>query len=182
VDASDNIYLTGLAESFGEGGRDVFLIKLNSSGTLLWQRVWGKEGNQRGYAVALAPNGEVHVIGTADGFGTIRSLIHLTYSAVGALLSQQAWTATDETWGIGAAFDEDLLIAGLSPDAAGGWVEVDGTPNVPAGTVNAVTGTEGTLSQQDAAASADESSPTGTLDTGGGGNDGLVMRLGPDET
>ena len=41
IDGSGNVFITGGTSSYGAGGGDVFLLKYNSSGDLLWFKTWG---------------------------------------------------------------------------------------------------------------------------------------------
>ncbi|AUX41573.1 uncharacterized protein SOCE26_029940 [Sorangium cellulosum] len=75
-DAMGNYYVTGSFEGtadFGAGpltsagGQDVFLLKLDPSGALLWSKRFGTPFNEIGWAVAVDGNGDVLFAGTYDG-------------------------------------------------------------------------------------------------------------------
>jgi hypothetical protein len=84
VDASGNIYMAGYFNSptinFGTstltnvGGNDVFLVKYNSSGSVLWARSGGGNGHDAATSVAVDNSGNVYITGyykSAEiGFGT----------------------------------------------------------------------------------------------------------------
>ena len=54
LDNSGNIYITGSNQNhYYLTGRDYFLMKLDSSGTLNWSCIWGSEYNDFGYALEL---------------------------------------------------------------------------------------------------------------------------------
>ena len=67
LDSSDDIYITGVTQSFGGTGHALFLVKFDSFGDLLWQRTRG--GNDTagcGYNVALDSLGDVYVVGITE--------------------------------------------------------------------------------------------------------------------
>lgn len=82
-DASGNIYLTGWFQGTVDfdpgtgtvnmtaaGAYDIFVVKLDPSGTLLWAKKLGGTGNDIGYAIVVDASGNVYTtgsfIGTAD--------------------------------------------------------------------------------------------------------------------
>ncbi len=68
TDSFGNIFITGEMEGeidgqSSQGGIDVFLAKVSSSGTLVWTRMWGTESEDMGLSVARAPAGHLYVTG-----------------------------------------------------------------------------------------------------------------------
>jgi hypothetical protein len=103
----------------------------------------------------------------------------LRLTATGALTSQNVFIGTGNTWGSSGYVDSSnvFYLLGMSPDANGTWWASDGVDSTPTGTV-----TDLTFGFADAAIppvdfAGAESSPTGTIDIGGGAYDSLVMRL-----
>ena len=90
VDSSGNVYTTGVFRDTADfdpgagttnltsnGGTDVFVSKLDSSGDLVWAKSFGGTNNEYGFSVAVDSSGNVHTTGyfnnTADfdpGAGT----------------------------------------------------------------------------------------------------------------
>ncbi|MBK6522010.1 MAG: SBBP repeat-containing protein [Sphingobacteriaceae bacterium] len=85
VDALGNVYITGAFASstisFGTStltnagaGNDVFIVKLNSSGTEVWAKSAGGSSSDRGYGITVDPSGNVFTTGafmsTTINFGT----------------------------------------------------------------------------------------------------------------
>jgi len=58
--------VTGETKSFGEGQSDVYLLKLNSNGTLAWSKVFGTSGNDIGYSVKQILGGGYIITGYTE--------------------------------------------------------------------------------------------------------------------
>ncbi|TFF89387.1 MAG: hypothetical protein EU549_00795 [Promethearchaeota archaeon] len=65
VDYSGNIYIVGSTDSFG-ANRDVWLLKYNSCGGLVWDKNWNGVFNDDdwGYGITLDHDGNVYIAGT----------------------------------------------------------------------------------------------------------------------
>jgi Tfp pilus assembly protein PilZ len=72
VDSSDNFYVTGFFSStvdFGSGditsagSYDIFVLKLNSSGTFQWVNTFGGTGGDRGIDIAIDSSDNVYITG-----------------------------------------------------------------------------------------------------------------------
>ena len=63
--------VTGFTESFGAGGRDLFVLKLDGSGDVTWMKTYGTSGNDVSYANGLEnKDGSYMVAGATNSFGT----------------------------------------------------------------------------------------------------------------
>lgn len=61
---SDSCYiLTGITNSFGEGGKDVLLIKVDISGNIIWSKTYGNVGDDEGFFVQQTNDGGYVVTG-----------------------------------------------------------------------------------------------------------------------
>jgi hypothetical protein len=72
VDSTGNVYVTGFSTAtWGSpinafaGDRDVFVAKLNSSGTRLWNTFMGSVSEDDGYGIAVDSSGNVYVMGSS---------------------------------------------------------------------------------------------------------------------
>lgn len=73
TDSNDNLYVTGYFQSstikLGEvtlnnqGGEDIFLLKLSSTGEVLWAKNFGGQGNERGICLARDSSGFLYIAG-----------------------------------------------------------------------------------------------------------------------
>ena len=88
-DNSGNIYMSGYGYFVSGGQGDDFLtIKINSSGTELWQNVFNGAQNstERPYGMFVDDDGNVYVTGTSRWNSNAYKIVTLKYSAGGSLL------------------------------------------------------------------------------------------------
>ncbi|MFA5794913.1 MAG: fibronectin type III domain-containing protein [Candidatus Brocadiia bacterium] len=116
TDANGNVYLTGVTDSFGAGGQDVFLTKYNSSGVIQWQRSWGGVVTDTAYALVVdAPSGNIYVAGQTNNFGSGNSdAVLLKYNSNGVLQWQKTWggASNDTAYAIGVDASGYIYMAG----------------------------------------------------------------------
>ncbi|MBN2333962.1 hypothetical protein JXL21_00280 [Candidatus Bathyarchaeota archaeon] len=60
--------LTGLTESTGAGGIDVYLVKITDGGSVLWERTYGGANDDRGFGLAECSDGGFIVAGVANRY------------------------------------------------------------------------------------------------------------------
>ncbi|NUM61945.1 MAG: SBBP repeat-containing protein, partial [Ignavibacteriaceae bacterium] len=85
-DNSGNIYMSGYGYFVSGGQGDDFLtIKINSSGTELWQNVFNGAQNstERPYGMFVDDDGNVYVTGTSRWNSNAYKIVTLKYSAGG---------------------------------------------------------------------------------------------------
>jgi uncharacterized delta-60 repeat protein len=107
--------VAGFTDSFGSGGADAWVLRLDGDGNLLWQKAFGGSGTDGAYAVRPLPDGGFVVVGYTYSFtagGESRAWV-FRLSPTGSLVWQKAY-------GPGVAYGLDL-----TPD--GGFVVVGAT-------------------------------------------------------
>ena len=81
VDSSNNIYMTGNSNPYGNveshvvefdgttspGGSDIFLVKYNSSGTKQWTKLLGTSTDDFGMEVTVDSSNNIYVMGFTNG-------------------------------------------------------------------------------------------------------------------
>jgi len=123
VDSSGNVYVSGETHSFGAGGGDAFLLKYDSNGTILWQKIWGSIEDDFSLGVAVDASGNAYVIGGTTSFGAgLSDVLLLKYDPNGRLLWKR-------TWG-GEEYDK---VFGVAVDPSGNAYVTGGTESFGAG-------------------------------------------------
>ena len=70
IDSTGNIYISGHTTAAPQGGaNDLFIIKLNSSGSLIWERTFGGTGQDYTSGNLRYSNGFFYISGIQTGFG-----------------------------------------------------------------------------------------------------------------
>ena len=107
-------YIAGTATSFGPSSLSLFVVKFDSLGNLVWQRISdGAEGN----AVAVGPDGSVYAAGTTPRPGLIGNfdIIALKITSGGDLVWQRTYASgevVDARGRMTVASDGSVYIAG----------------------------------------------------------------------
>jgi hypothetical protein len=79
LQTSDGGYIiAGYTDSFGEGGRDVWLIKVDKKGDEMWNKTFGGKEDDFGNDIQLTKNGGFIIAGT-------------TYSFADRILNPERW-------------------------------------------------------------------------------------------
>jgi hypothetical protein len=107
-------YIAGTATSFGPSSAGLFVVKFDSLGNLIWQRISdGAAGN----AVAVGPDGSVYAAGTTPRLDVIGNfdVIALKITSNGDLVWQRTYSAgevVDPRGGMTIASDGSVYMAG----------------------------------------------------------------------
>ena len=107
------IYIAGTATSFGPSSAGLFVVKFDSAGNLVWQRISdGAAGN----AVAVAPDGSIYAAGTTprNDIGEF-DMVVLKIEAAGDLVWQRTYSAgevVDPRGRMATGSDGSIVIAG----------------------------------------------------------------------
>jgi endonuclease V-like protein UPF0215 family len=153
IDSSGNSYITGYfngAVDFGggdvtsAGSRDIFVLKLNSSGTFQWVKTYGGTANDIGYGITIDSSGNSYITGYFDGTvnfggGDVTSagsrdifVLKLNSSGTFQWVSTFGGTASDAGYGITIDSSGNSYITGY----------FNGTVNFGGGDVTSAGGTD----------------------------------------
>ncbi|PLJ78551.1 hypothetical protein [Infirmifilum sp. SLHALR2] len=90
------VYICGFTDSYGEGGLDGLILKVNQSGKVLWWKTFGGAGDDS-FIDLTVYNGRIHVVGhatTAEGMLPV----YLQYGLDGALLGNWTLALNSSSW------------------------------------------------------------------------------------
>ena len=118
--------ICGGTYSFGAGYQDVYLIKTDAYGNLVWQQTFGGGGGESGAAVRQMPDGGYMLIGSTGSFGE-------GYSSVYVVRTNQdgdsLWAATyggikaDYGYALEVALDGGVILAGATASYGAGSLD-----------------------------------------------------------
>jgi uncharacterized delta-60 repeat protein len=117
IDSSGNAYVCGYSS---EGtSNSLYLVKLDTSGALQWQRKFGSTfNNEQGYGVALDSSNNVYVCGFSDDrSGTDNDFLIAKYNSSGTIQWQRRLgsnTGTEIAFSVAVDSSDNLYICGQS--------------------------------------------------------------------
>jgi uncharacterized delta-60 repeat protein len=139
IQSSDGGYVVaGGTWSFGAGGSDFYVVKLDSSGNVLWTKTIGGSLTDVAWSIIQSSDGGYVVAGVTESFGAgDRDFYVVKLDSSGNVL----WTKTiggssdDEAWSIIQSSDGGYVVAGWTKSfGAGDWdiylVKLDSSGNV----------------------------------------------------
>ncbi|MFW9879412.1 MAG: SBBP repeat-containing protein [Candidatus Thorarchaeota archaeon] len=94
VDDSGNIYIAGITDPFDNGSNDMFLIKYNSSGSLLFNKTWGTIHYDVCYAMDSDSSGNIYLAGMTEVGGVNNEMCLVKYDSNGNYVWNKTWGDT----------------------------------------------------------------------------------------
>ncbi len=117
---SDGGYvITGISTSYGSGGADVYLLKVNGNGNLQWSKAFGGTRNDFAEDVQTTSDGGYIITGRTLNFGVIRSTISVYLLKIDNTGNLQwsntyGYTGSDHGYSVQETTDGGYIIAGLT--------------------------------------------------------------------
>ncbi len=114
---SDGGYIVaGYTGSFGAGSNDLWVLKLNSTGGIVWQRTYGGTGTDWAWSIRQTSDGGYVVAGYTDSFGAgSGDLWVLKLNSTGGIVWQNTYggtTGLDIAYSIQQTTDGGYIVAG----------------------------------------------------------------------
>jgi hypothetical protein len=108
--------VAGYTTSFGAGNNDVYLIKLDSGGQIIWAKTYGGSGADYSYSVRQTKDGGFIVAGQTYSFGTNGDVYLIRTDEDGNHLWSFAYggTGEDKAWSVKQAPDSGYIVAGYT--------------------------------------------------------------------
>jgi len=108
IETIDGYLLANETDSYGAGGYDVSLLKLDKQGVKQWFTTYGGQNDELGYSVVVNDSNEVYMVGPTASFGMGGNDIYLFHlNSMGELLSAKTF---------GDVYDEQAHRVRLLPD------------------------------------------------------------------
>jgi hypothetical protein len=179
VDPAGNVYVVGITDGFSATHTEILLQCYDAAGALQWSRTWGRSGSVFAQTVDVDDDSNVYIGGYTQGSGlTPDAVLLIKYDAGGTLLWQRRWTAPAGVILANTLMvdGESVCLAGSAPNNGGSWQDVTGTSTAVAGVQPTAVAIAPPIMPTEDSPAGTEQSPVGVLDTGGGGEDGLVVK------
>jgi hypothetical protein len=115
----DGYILAGSTNSFGMGGTDFYVVRINASGDTLWTRTYGGPNGDIAYSVDIAADGGYFVAGQTGIGPPQEQVAHFTImrcNSVGDTLWTRSWNgaARETQMSIAATGDGGCIFAGTA--------------------------------------------------------------------
>ncbi len=128
IELADYGFLSlGWTRSFGNGSRDIYLVKTDSSGNFLWQKNWGTFDDEGGIGITSLSNGNYLIAG--GGWLNVSTFYGMltVIDTSGTILTQKYYTnfPTSEFWWARETNGHSIVAAGSNENAAQialGWI------------------------------------------------------------
>ena len=117
----------GYTQSFGAGAADVYLIRTDANGNLLWSKTFGGTGYDWGFSVQQTTDGGYIFGGNTYSFGAGNSDVYLIKTNT---YGDSLWSKTfggiddDRAYSIQQTTDSGYIISGLTYNFGAGYVDV----------------------------------------------------------
>jgi uncharacterized delta-60 repeat protein len=109
----------GYEGSWDTGWSDIYVVKVNPDGNILWEAFYGDVESDHGYSVAVGPNGKIYVAGYITNLSGDKDVAILEYDNNGNLLSSKTLGGygDDVAYSIDIDSEGNLYVAGYSQSA-----------------------------------------------------------------
>ena len=126
--SDDGYIIAGYTESYGVGGSDVYLIKVDNTGATQWTKTYGGMNDDFGYSVQQTSDGGYIIAGQTDPLGTgINDVYLIKVDSTGATQWIKTYGGTNyDGWGypVQQTSDDGYIIAGVTSSYGAGGVDV----------------------------------------------------------
>ncbi|MFW9820040.1 MAG: SBBP repeat-containing protein [Candidatus Thorarchaeota archaeon] len=116
TDDNGFIYITGQTYSFGSGGYDIFIMKYDTYGNLIWRRYWGTSTNEIAHDITLDSSGDIYITGYQGSSGY--NILLLKYDSNGNYQWHAIWgpAVFNEGFGVVVNHNGDIYVTGRTTD------------------------------------------------------------------
>ena len=118
--------VAGYTSSFGAGNNDVYLLKLDPEGNVLWAKTYGGSGEDYGFSVLQTTGGGFVIAGQTYSFGSNGDVYLIRTDNNGNHLWSYAYggTGEDKAWSVKQSGDGGFIIAGYTNSFGEGGLDL----------------------------------------------------------
>ena len=119
--------VAGWTKSFSNDKSNVYLMKIDGDGNVVWQKVYGGNNVDKAYAITMVKDGGFMVAGETRSLGNGRSDIYLMkIDEKGNMLWQRTYGGKkdDRAYAITKTKDGGFVVAGYKKSFGNGWSDV----------------------------------------------------------
>jgi hypothetical protein len=119
--------IVGGTSSFGAGGNDVYLVKTDAQGNILWQKTFGGKNDDAGFSIDQTSDGGYIIVGETHSLGKGKSDVYLVKTdAQGNILWQKTFggKAEDEGRCVAQTRDGGYILVGKTCSFGAGGCDV----------------------------------------------------------
>ena len=127
IDSAGNVYLTGYTDNFGATVRDLFLVKYNTDGDLVYNTTLGDDRWHEGRSLVFDSMENVYIAGFIQNNGKGGDFILLKFnSTTGSMEWNTIWGGNEHDYGYDCAFDskDNIYIVGSTESYEGNHKKV----------------------------------------------------------
>ncbi len=117
------LYAVG-TQSIGIGGSSILVIKLDTSGNIIWAKTWGGTSQERGTGVSLSSSGNIYISGVTNSFGAGgNDAVLISIDPNGNIIWQKVWGESGEDLAESVSSDTsgNIYLAGQSNSFTGDY-------------------------------------------------------------
>jgi hypothetical protein len=122
------VVCAGRTDSNGAGMYDGFVVKLDATGAVVWQRIVGGAEIDELVGITVAPDGMIYAVGRSHSFNAVRDdAFVVSFNAAGALQGARLLGASNDERANAILFSEGVLLVGGTTFSFGlgngdGWI------------------------------------------------------------
>ncbi len=123
----DGYIIVGETESYGAGQLDLWLLKVDTLGNVMWSKTYGGGYSDCGYSFDITDDGGLIIVGRTSSFGAGFDDIYLLRTNANG---ETLWTKTiggndyDQGWAVVETEDGGFVIAGRTKSFGAGYFDV----------------------------------------------------------
>jgi hypothetical protein len=127
IETSDgNFFIVGYTQSFGGGDYDVYLLKIDPAGNIIWQKNLGGFGNEEGREIIKTNDGNYVIVGTTNSNTSSQNAFLMKVDLSGAVLWTKYYGGPDKEYGnsVQQFSDGSLILTGQTYSSGNGKGDV----------------------------------------------------------